>query len=118
MSSSVEYKIWLDSLKPGDQIVSLSPSRYNDIAYLKERVVKRRTATQIVFSDGLRVKASDGKFIGGGHSYLEYPAQPDEIDAVRHAHATADLLRKVKIKIDGNLSFEQLTQIMAVLEKK
>lgn len=116
-----EYILWLNSLKAGDEIVSVT-RRHNYGSYgvrIVKRVVEKRTPTQIVFNDGKRVRSCDGFFVGDHYTRLDKPAAVEEIEKARNEIKKLKAINKIKDNInDGlkKLSIEQLNSILNILD--
>lgn len=75
------YREYLDALKAGDKITSISNTGWGGQNILT-LTVERRTPTQIVMTNGSRFRASDGYKLGGEHrERLPVPAAGKEITA-------------------------------------
>jgi hypothetical protein len=92
-----ELREWLDSLKPGDTFYQLESYGRGFVRRLVKLTVLKRTATQIVMTDGRRYKFDTGRKIGGGYSdYLIIPPSDDVIRPILHEMRERRTIRRLQ----------------------
>lgn len=115
------YLDWLNSLKEGDSYSWLRHPAYgNKLAEIHTRTVQRRTKTQIIFTNGLRVNVRTGYIVGSSYRKLEQPASSEDIQLATLAYERHLIVRRVQNAIsDPNiadtLSLDALLRIEKIL---
>jgi hypothetical protein len=99
---------WLESLKPGDEVVCVSLFGYAMSILPVERV----TATQIVVG-GDRYRRKDGEKTGADQWNRAYLRQPD--DATRQRIRKSDLSNRLQRKAWGALPLETMEAVAALV---
>ena len=114
MSRITELRQFRDSLKPGDTFAQV---RGNFCSFVVWLTVARRTATQIVMTNGERYNAKTGYRIGKGSYFLMLPPSNevmDELEAYKEKAVLAGKMIAVRWK---DIPIEKLRKIVAVLEE-
>ena len=113
-----ELKAFLDGLKPGDtfeQVVRASwgPQRIDHVT------VEKRTATQIVMTNGNRYRANDGRVIGNRlYGNLKLPPNQKMKQEIQDANEQRYLAVSVRDTRWLNIPLDKLRRIKAILEEK
>lgn len=90
-----ELQEWLDSLKPGDTFYQIERYGFARIRQLVKLTVLKRTATQIVMTDGRRYKFDTGRRIGWSH-YIDLPPSDDIIKEISAEISERNILRRLQ----------------------
>lgn len=115
---TIELAEFLDGLKPGDtveQVVSKTwgPSR------VEQLTVAKRTATQIVMTNGTRYRAKDGMVIGHSvYGKLRLPPTMERKQEIKDEIEHSNIAHVVRDTNWRGLSLDKLRRIKAILEEK
>lgn len=92
-----ELRDWLDSLKPGGTFYQIEAHGFARISQLVQMTVLKRTATQIVMTDGRRYKFDTGRRVGGTYfECIDLPPSDDIIKEMRAEMRERRILRRLQ----------------------
>ncbi len=108
----MEYKDWLQSLKPGDEVAieTITGSSY------VLRKVSRLTKTQIVLDNSLKFYMSSGLSVGGS-PYRRTSIIPATAE-IKETMEISILIYKIKKSHLYDISTESLRQILSIIESE
>ncbi len=107
----MEYKEWLQSLKPGDKVaIDTITGGY------VFRKVARLTKTQIVLDNLQKFYISSGQLVGGSHyrSTIIIPVTAE----IKEVMERSTLIYNIRKSIINGLSTESLRQILSIIESE
>ena len=112
------YKVWLDSLQPGDTWTYVYTSGYSSFRDVSTVTVEKLTKTQIVLRNGARYRRSDGGKVGGSSfDKLHAPSRPEELYQVAEERQH----RRLAAQLDGvkwkNVVKEKLEAVLKIIKE-
>ena len=107
----MEYKDWLQSLKPGDDVaIDIITGGY------VLRKVSRLTKTQIVLDNSQKFYISSGQLVGGSH-YRSTSIIPVTAE-IKEVIERSKLIYNIKKSHLYDISIESLRQILYIIESE
>ena len=107
----MEYKDWLQSLKPGDEVAIETITG----GYVL-RKVSRLTKTQIVLDNSQKFYISSGQLIGGSH-YRSTSIIPVTAE-IKQTMEISILIYKIRKSHLYDISIESLRKILSIIESE
>lgn len=108
----MEYKDWLKSLKPGDEVAIETITG----GYVL-RKVSRLTKTQIVLDNCQKFYISSGLLVGGGSNYRRISIIPVTAE-IKETIERSKLIYNIKKSHLYDISIESLRQILSIIESE
>ena len=110
------YKVWLDSLQPGDTWTYAYTRGYSSQRGVCTVTVEKLTKTQIVLLDGTRYRRKDGGKVGGSYFDKLYgPSRPEELQQVAEEREQRRLAAELKVVKWGNIAKEKLEAVLKIV---
>lgn len=110
-----DLKAWLDSLKPGDTVDQIvrgtwGPPRIDTLT------VEKRTAKQIVMTNGTRYRAEDGIVIGRSiYGHLRFPPTTKQVKGINDQQEQRDIAASIRCTNWREVPLDKLRRIKAIL---
>ena len=108
---SIEYKDWLKSLKPGDE-VAIETITGGYVA----RKIDRLTKTQIVLDNAMKFYISNGMIVGG-YAFSRTSIMPVTAEIEEKAERYT-LIYRIKKSYLSAVSIESLRKILSIIESE